>query len=219
MRRHQDRHPARIGRTEQIHDLDRQHGIQVPGRLVGEQDERIMDQGAGDHRPLLFAPRQLRRQRRRPMLQADLREHPPDAPIALVPFDSDHLKRERDVFRHRRPWQQLEILENDPDFSPQGRHGGTSQLSDVAPVHQNLPMRWLVRAKDEVEQRGFTRAGRSGQEDEFAPTYRKAHIRKSGVIAREHSGNMEQLNHSEGSFLADFGPRRDLDVGVTKPVC
>jgi hypothetical protein len=106
------------------------------------------------------------------MLQANLREDPSDAPIALVPFDSDHLERERDVLPHRRPWQQLEILENDADFSPQGRHGRTSQLSNVAPVHQNLAMRRLVRARDEVEQRGFTRAGRSSQEDEFAPSNR-----------------------------------------------
>ena len=44
---------------EMVHHLPAGHGIEVAGRLVGEDEGRTVDQGAGDRHPLLLAPRQL----------------------------------------------------------------------------------------------------------------------------------------------------------------
>ena len=42
---------------QQGHDHFAGPEVQVPGRLVGEQDRRVTDQGAGQHNPLLLASR------------------------------------------------------------------------------------------------------------------------------------------------------------------
>ena len=49
--------------------------VEVAGRLVGQNQRRMMDQGAGDGRPLEFTARQARRQVGLPPGQADGGEH------------------------------------------------------------------------------------------------------------------------------------------------
>ena len=39
-----------------VHDLDGCAGVEVAGRLVGEQDRRAVEQGARDSDTLLLAP-------------------------------------------------------------------------------------------------------------------------------------------------------------------
>src|SRR5262249_61687214 len=46
---------------EDADDLLRGPGVEVAGRLVGQEDRRGGDQGAGDRHPLLLAARELRR--------------------------------------------------------------------------------------------------------------------------------------------------------------
>ena len=48
--------------------------VQVPGRLVGQQHLRLLDQRPGDRDPLLLAAGQLGRQVPGPVGQADVRE-------------------------------------------------------------------------------------------------------------------------------------------------
>src|SRR4051794_19955861 len=55
MRRHNNR-DAHIGEpTEQFHDLQREIGIEVTGRLVGDQKRRLAHNRAGNSNTLLFA--------------------------------------------------------------------------------------------------------------------------------------------------------------------
>ena len=70
-----DRRAARVDLTEQIHDLERQIGIEIAGRLVREHELRIVDERARDRDPLLLAARQLLGQRIHPVLQADPLQH------------------------------------------------------------------------------------------------------------------------------------------------
>jgi hypothetical protein len=50
-----------VQRLEQRHDLLAGAGVEVAGRLVGQQHLRVADQGAGDGHPLLLAAGQLGR--------------------------------------------------------------------------------------------------------------------------------------------------------------
>ena len=64
VRRDDDGRAARVDLAKQIHDLERQIRIEVAGRLVGEDDRRIVDQRAGDGDALLLAAGELQRDRR-----------------------------------------------------------------------------------------------------------------------------------------------------------
>src|SRR5713226_4835317 len=50
---------AGVDLAEQIHDLERQIGIEVAGRLIGEDEVRIVDERAGNRDALLLAAREL----------------------------------------------------------------------------------------------------------------------------------------------------------------
>src|SRR5262249_30216806 len=50
-----DRRATRVDLTKQIHDFEREVGIEIAGRLVGENELRIVDQRARDCNPLLLA--------------------------------------------------------------------------------------------------------------------------------------------------------------------
>src|SRR5437899_14488 len=54
-----DRVALRVQLLEQPHDLLPGDGVEVAGRLVGEQDGRAHDEGPGDRHPLALAARQL----------------------------------------------------------------------------------------------------------------------------------------------------------------
>src|SRR6266508_3137043 len=46
---------------DHLHDLPAAMGVHRPGRLVGEQQERLVDQGTGNRDPLLLAAREAGR--------------------------------------------------------------------------------------------------------------------------------------------------------------
>src|SRR6202171_6538328 len=53
--RHQDRRSPGVDLQQQLDDLPGGCGVEVPGRLVGEKDPRIVDERARDRDPLLLA--------------------------------------------------------------------------------------------------------------------------------------------------------------------
>ena len=83
VRRDDDRRAAGVDLAEQVHDLERELGIEVAGRLVGQDDRRIVDERAGDGDALLLAARELHRVRVHPVLQADPLEHLERAALLL----------------------------------------------------------------------------------------------------------------------------------------
>jgi hypothetical protein len=63
-----------VERDEQVHDLVAALAVEVAGRLVGEQDQRAGDDGAGDGDALLLAAGKFGRRVMFPAGQADLRQ-------------------------------------------------------------------------------------------------------------------------------------------------
>src|SRR5690606_18240240 len=59
VRREQDRSAGRIDRPEHLEDAVRGALVEVAGRLVGEQDERVVSESARNHDALLFTTGQL----------------------------------------------------------------------------------------------------------------------------------------------------------------
>ena len=57
--------------AEQVEDLVGRLGVEIPGRLVGDNESRIGDDGAGDADALLLAAGKLARTMLHPVGQAD----------------------------------------------------------------------------------------------------------------------------------------------------
>ena len=64
---------SRLRRWKIVHHLDARAGVEVAGRLVGQQDRRVVDERPRDGHALLLAAGQLVRVMVRPLLQADRR--------------------------------------------------------------------------------------------------------------------------------------------------
>ena len=75
---------AVVERLQQREDLARRAAVEVPGRLVGEQDLRVVGERARDRHALLFAARELLRPVRLPAAEADLLEQVACAAVAIA---------------------------------------------------------------------------------------------------------------------------------------
>ena len=68
----QGRLPAALEAAEDPVDLVAGLRVELAGRLVGQDEDRVLDQGPGDRHPLLLAARQLVGAMVEPVAQADL---------------------------------------------------------------------------------------------------------------------------------------------------
>ena len=59
--RHQHRDAQLVDAQQELEDLPADERIEVAGRLVGDDQPRVVDEGAGDRRALLLAARELGR--------------------------------------------------------------------------------------------------------------------------------------------------------------
>ena len=107
--------------VEQLHDPDRGHRVEVAGRLVGEQQRRVVDEGAGDRDALLLAAGELVGVVVDLRLQADEAQDLGHLAADLRARLADHLQRVGDVVVDGAVGQQLEVLEHGPDPAAQVR--------------------------------------------------------------------------------------------------
>ena len=97
--------PAGVDLAEEVHDLERQVGIEVAGGLVGQDDGRIVDERPRDRDALLLAARQLHRKRVHAVLQADPLEHLERPALLLRHGHAEDARHERDVLEHGLAWE------------------------------------------------------------------------------------------------------------------
>ena len=145
--------------------------VKVAGRLVGQNERRIIDQGAGDGHALDLAARQLvglvHKMR---FVQAGRFQRSRARIPALFFFDACVDQGQRDIAQNGRPRQQIERLENKADFV----------AADNRPVRRRSTSRRLCRPANTVRmsayprqpriciKRGFAGAGWSHDGHEFA---------------------------------------------------
>jgi len=165
---HQHRRAARVDLLEQRHDLGRHVGVEVAGRLVGQQQHRLVDQRACDRHALLLAARQLQGVGVHLVVQADRLQRRKGAPLALLRRHRQDLQHEGDVFQDRLALEQLEVLEHDADRAPERGDLGVGDGGDVAPTDQDLALRRQLFSEDELQERRLASPGGSRQEAELA---------------------------------------------------
>ena len=115
VRRDEHGRAARVHLAQQVHDVERQIGIEVARRLVGENQHRVVHERAGDGDALLLAARQLLRIRVHAVLQPDPLQHLKRLALLRRDGRAEHARHDRDVLEHGLSRDQLEILEDEPD--------------------------------------------------------------------------------------------------------
>ncbi len=155
--------------AEEGHDVPAGARVQVAGRLVAEQDRRLVDQRPRDGDALLLAAGELVRPVVRAVGQADAAEQLERLPLApgsrTIPVIQE---RRHHIFQGGRPRQQVEVLEDEAD-APVADLG---QLVRVKARHflageAVAAVGGAVEAAQGVHERRFPGAGRADQGDEL----------------------------------------------------
>src|SRR3954454_9270563 len=176
VRGHDDRRPGAVDPVEQAHDADARGGVEVAGRLVGQQDRGPVDERPGDGDALLLAAGQLVREAALLTGEADQVEHLRHGVRDGVPGLADDLQGERDVLEHGLVGQQPEVLEDDADLAAQLRDLPVREPPDVLAGDVDDAARSALLPQDEPQERRLAGPGRTDEEDELALDDVEAHV-------------------------------------------
>ena len=131
--------------------------VQLPGRLVRDQQPRLPGQRPGDRDTLLLAAGELVRPVRRVRIQPDDVEHHPHPLLAGVAGGRGDAQRDADVLRRRQHRDQPERLEHERHLVPPQRGAlPVTRRGQVAPGDAQRAARRLVETAHDVQQRGLS---------------------------------------------------------------
>ncbi len=134
------------------HDFGRGLRIDIAGRLVGQQDRRVMDQGASDGDALLLTARQLIGMVLLPGAEAKLFESPSRA-VETALHLSGIEERECDILDRGGAGQQIEALEYEADaLAANAGKVGFGQGGGVDAFQQITPAGRLIEAAQDIHQ-------------------------------------------------------------------
>src|SRR5215204_4713391 len=195
MGRDDDRGAEPVQLDEQPQQPARQRRVDVAGRLVGEEQLRAGDEGAGDRGALLLAAGEHRRQDMHVLAEADPAQQLDDlAPVARLVL-ALHAQRQGDVLVGRQVVEEAEILEHHahPAAHPGERVAGDAD--DVPAEERDQPSGRAHRHEDQPQERRLAGPGRAGQELE------RVRLDREGEVAqdlRPHpvtDADIVELNH------------------------
>ena len=168
VRRDQQRHADLVEAREELHDLERQLGVEVARRLVGDQHVGTRRDGARDTDALLLARRQRDRRMRLAAAQADLIERRAHAFLDLAAARARDHERQRDVVEHAAVVEQLVVLEHDAEPLAKRRNLAPRDARRVLVVDEHGAARRPLDERDQAQQRALAGARRARQEHELA---------------------------------------------------
>ena len=143
-------------------------GVEIAGWLVGEKNLRAIDEGAGDGDALLFAAGELRGTVAETMREANALERFANAGGALGAIDFGEAKREFDIFFEGHAREKVEGLEDHANgVATIAGEIERAKKSDVLAVGEDGAGSGAIETGDEIEQRGFSRAGGAEESEEF----------------------------------------------------
>src|SRR6202023_2484917 len=106
----QDGLPLTVQLHEQVHHLVAAPSVESAGRLVRQQEGRLVDQGASNGHALLLATTQASGVSVGELLDAQLRKEPPTCRFgAFAPLQ---LRRDEHVLEHRQVREEVKELED-----------------------------------------------------------------------------------------------------------
>ena len=168
MRRDDHRGAEPVERGEQAHQAVGHVGIDIAGRLVGdEQFGRLITARAIATRccspPESVGGRALARSAS--PTHASISRTGPSTSSSRAPATRSG---KRDIVEGRQVPDQAEVLEHHADAAAEGRQSVALRLAQFLPEQVDAAARRALREVEQPEQRGLARAGRAGEEIEAA---------------------------------------------------
>src|SRR3954469_8135365 len=113
---HHGRSVLLVQLLENAHDLVAHGGVEIAGRLVGEHDARLSDDGARDGDALLLAAGELRRKVMNARRKSDAIERRQREFLPLAGCDLAIQQRDLHVVEHRQIRDEVEALEHEAEL-------------------------------------------------------------------------------------------------------
>ena len=230
------RHADVVEALEELHDLEREVGIEIAGRLVGDEQRRLADDGAGDADALLLAGRELERAAALLAEESHLVERRAHPLVDLAPRHARDDERQGDVVGDRPIEEQLVILEHDAEASAELRDAARLDGRGVLVIDEHLAARRALDERDQLQDAALARAGMAGEKHELARLDAKRHARERlaavGVAlvhlvevdhAAPSSGGLEERGHElggvENAEILGVLAHADEADGNAQPLC
>ena len=176
---HADRRAGPVKLAQQLHHRFAALRVEVAGRLVGEQDDRLARDRARHGDALLLTARELAGQVFRAVRHAHALEGVRDALAALGRPHPAIGQRQLDVLEHRQIADQVEALEDEPDFPiADTRALRGRELGDRTAVQPYVAGRGRVEQAEDRQQRRFAAARGPPIDDVLAPGDLEADVRE-----------------------------------------
>ena len=171
--------------AEQLEDLPRRPGVEVRGRLVGEQDRRARRRGRGRWRPAASG-RPRGRAAGNASGRRGRRRRAPARPRsrAARPFTPLDVERVLDVLERGQRGEEVELLEDEADRPPADRREAASGASGStsSPSTTTRPERRREDAAEDREERRLAGARRPLERDDLAA------LQREGDAAQDRDG-------------------------------
>ena len=196
--------PARVQVEQHGQDRVARGGVQVAGRLVGQQQRRLPDHGPGDRHPLPLPAGQLVRPVPQPVGQADPLQRGP-GPVAPLPLPEPAVEQPvGDVVQHPHPRSEVELLEDEADrLGPQRRQPAVGQPGHVHPEQFDRAAAGPVQGAEQVQHRRLARAGRPDHGHALAVLDPQRHPPQRVHPARVGLGHPVQQDRGPGEPVQD----------------
>ncbi len=236
MRDHDDGHPFfLVEALEQLHHFHAGLGIQRARGLVGQDDLRARDKGAGDGDTLLLAAGHLVGKVRSPGREPQLVQVLHGQLVALLPRNSLIIKGKLHVLHGCLEVDQVKALEHEADHPVAVvRRRLFAQVPDEFPVQPVFAGIVTVQDAQDVEEGGLPGTGRAHDGDELTPFDGEVdaleHVQGLSVVVRlvdvlefdQHFVCISMLLHCKYRmffrngqiFLQIFGREEDFVQGV-----
>ena len=170
---HQGHAARRPSSEEKVGDLAALRLVEIAGWLVGEQDGRLGDQGAGNGDALLLAAGEFGRIVADSIGEAHRRELAERAVEGVA--SAGKLQRHRDILQGRHVGDEVEGLENDADCAAaEGGEGILAKAAEVGVGDSNPPAIRPFQAGHYHEERRLAGARRTDQAHRLPGRHRQA---------------------------------------------
>ncbi|CDN44431.1 hypothetical protein BN871_EV_00170 [Paenibacillus sp. P22] len=154
---------------QRLHDVLGRLGIEIARQLVGQQQRRLVDDGARDGGALLLAARYFVRALRQYRSDAEQSRHRLQRRFDLGRGCAVEHERQRDVLLQAERVEQVEILEHESELAaPEQRQLAFGQAGRIDAAHLDRAGCRLVDRRQQIEQGRLAAARRAHDADEFS---------------------------------------------------
>src|SRR5262249_52864520 len=142
---------------QEIGDLLSAGAVEIPGRLIGQQQFRLTDDGARNRHALTLAARKPGDQAVGTIIQADPAQHHPGAGITMLGRHAAAKKRKLDVFQRREGRDEVEFLEHDADTQTPQPYP-ILFLANRPPLPDHMPRSRIIDAAQDIDEAALAAA-------------------------------------------------------------